>query len=77
MADAIRTTLALEKDVYAIIKNVAEARRISLGKAVGELVRKAVNEKPVYKADFPVFQVTESAKSFGLNEVLAAEDAEI
>lgn len=70
MSDVIRTTLALVEDVYAIVKNVAEARRISLGKAVGELVKKAVNEKPAYKADFPVFQVAEGSKSFGLNEVL-------
>lgn len=73
-----RTTLTLETDVYCIAKNLADSRKISLGNAIGELVRKAVAEKPVYEiSDMPVFFVSENAKPFGLNEVQKAEDLEI
>ncbi len=32
-----RTTLTLETDVYCSAKNLADSRKISLGKAIGEL----------------------------------------
>lgn len=77
MADSVRTTISLDKEVYSILKNLADAKQISLGKAVDELVLKVVNEKPSYNTGFPVFQVSENATPFGLNEVKAAEDADI
>ena len=77
MAESVRTTISLDKEVYAILKNFAEARQISLGKAVDEMVLKTVNEKPLITNGLPVFQVSEKAAPFGLNEVKAAEDADI
>lgn len=37
----MRTSVTLEDDVYALASLYASARRITLGKAIGELVRKA------------------------------------
>lgn len=37
----IRTTLALDEDVMVLARQVAQRERISLGKAVSELVRRA------------------------------------
>jgi len=37
-----RTTLTLEKDVYALAKRYAAARGIRLGRAVTELVRRGL-----------------------------------
>ena len=38
----VRTTLALDDDVLAAAKQHAESRRVSLGKAVSDLLRRAV-----------------------------------
>ena len=37
-----RTTLTLDKDVYASAKRYADARRVRLGKAITELVRRGL-----------------------------------
>lgn len=75
LSNNVRTTLTLENDVYRIVKNLADAKQISLGNAVGELVLKAVCEKPSYTySDLPVFTVSEKSNFFGLTEVQLAED---
>lgn len=38
----MRTTLDIDDDLLAVIKDIAAARSISAGKAVSELVRKAL-----------------------------------
>lgn len=40
----MRTTLDIDDDVLAVIKDVAAARKISAGKAASELIRKALAE---------------------------------
>lgn len=41
MGTTIRTTLALDEDVMILAQQTAQRERISLGKAVSELVRRA------------------------------------
>ncbi|HOC29477.1 MAG TPA: CopG family transcriptional regulator [Treponemataceae bacterium] len=77
MTETVRTTITLDSDAYRIVKNFAEAKKLSLGNAISELVRKSVAEKHIYgPPDFPVFAVSEKARPFGLTEVLAEEDSD-
>jgi hypothetical protein len=46
----MRTSVTLEEDVYELASMYASARRITLGKAIGELVRKA-ESAPVASAE--------------------------
>src|SRR5205807_1597975 len=50
--DAVRTTLQIDDDVLAIAKAQAEARGVSLGKALSELARKGA------RAEMPVKSVS-------------------
>lgn len=38
----MRTTLSLDEDVFRLVKRYAASRRLALGKAVSELVRRAL-----------------------------------
>jgi hypothetical protein len=39
----VRTTLSLDDDVVPVVRSYAESRSLPLGKAVSELVRRALN----------------------------------
>jgi hypothetical protein len=39
----MRTTLSLDDDVFAVVKNYAENRSLAIGKAVSELVRRGLS----------------------------------
>ncbi|HEX2329031.1 MAG TPA: CopG family transcriptional regulator [Candidatus Angelobacter sp.] len=39
----MRTTINLDDDVFPAVKNYAESRSVSIGKAVSDLVRKGIN----------------------------------
>ena len=39
----MRTTLSLDDDVFRLARGYAESRRLALGKAVSELVRKGLS----------------------------------
>ncbi len=41
----MRTTLDIDDDVLAVVKDIAAARRISAGKAASELMRKALTKE--------------------------------
>ncbi len=71
----MRTTLTLPDDVYDVAKTRAEAKRISIGEAVGEMVRQAM-APTVIDADelFPRFRVPERTPKVTMEEVLAAKD---
>jgi hypothetical protein len=73
----MRTTLNLPDDVHNVINSFAEAKGISLGEAVAELVRKGL--RPETRTDdggFPCFAVPEGAGLITLAQTLAAEDEE-
>ena len=71
----MRTTLNLPDDVYNIAKTRAEAKRISLGDAVGEMVRQAMEPTLIDPDElFPRFKVPEGTPKVTLEEILAAKD---
>ena len=41
----VRTTINLDDDVFPLIKKYAESRRVPLGRAASELVRRGLNAK--------------------------------
>jgi hypothetical protein len=73
----MRTTLNLPDDVHRIVSAFADARGVSLGEAVAELVRKGLRQGiPAGSANaFPCFAVPEDAGPITLAETLTAEDA--
>ena len=72
----MRTTLNIPEDVSDIIRSVADAKGISLGEAVAELVRKGLQPSSQAAADapFPCFRVPAGAAPITLEQTLAAED---
>jgi hypothetical protein len=74
----MRTTLDIEPDVLDLAKSLADARRISVGKALSALARKgALATVPLSERNgFSVFPVGDSQVKFGLEDVQATLDAE-
>jgi hypothetical protein len=74
----MRTTLNIEPDVLDLAKSLADARRISVGKALSALARKgALATVPLSERNgFSVFPVGDSQVKFGLEDVQATLDAE-
>jgi hypothetical protein len=72
----MRATLNLPEDVYQLARALAELRRISLGDAVAELVRRGTRSPvPIDTATpFPSFVLPPDAKPITLEDALAAED---
>ena len=72
----MRTTLTLPDDVYDVAKDFAHQRRISLGDAVAELVRRALRPAPAINTStpFPCFQMDPDSRPITLEETLAAEE---
>ena len=72
----MRTTISLPDDVYEIARSLAHTRRISLGDALADLVRKGLGAAPVVASDavFPSFPVQRDAKPITLEQTLNAED---
>ena len=74
----MRTTLTLGDDIYRAARNLAVLRGIGIGEAVTELARRGLaREGSAYKdAGLPVFQVSQMAAPFGIEDVARAEDEE-
>jgi hypothetical protein len=70
----MRTTINLDEDVLSLAKTLAEARGVSIGKALSDLARKGARSQEVLQErnGFPLFSVDDGAKAFGLEEVDAA-----
>jgi hypothetical protein len=72
----MRTTLNIPDDVYDVVRSFAEARRVPLGEAVAELVRKGL--RPEHRIQtpevFPRFSVPKGAAPITLEQTLSAED---
>ena len=73
----MRTTLNLPDEIYEVARSVAAAKRISLGEAIGELVRKGLSPEPRIdaKSAFPSFARRKGAPPITLEATLEAEDA--
>ena len=76
MMKLMRTTLNLPDDVYKVIRSVASAKRIALGDAAAELVRRGLNPPLRMQARkaFPCFRVPENAAPITLEQTLEAEE---
>ena len=74
----MRTTLDVDSDVLEVAKGLAEARHISVGKALSYLARRGVTAQTplVEKNGFFVFAVDDQQRCFGPEDVQAALDAE-
>jgi len=74
----MRTTIDVESDVLDLAKSLAEARRISVGKALSWLARKgAQSSSPLGERNgFSVFPVADAQPKFGPDDVRAALDEE-
>ena len=72
----MRTTLTIDDDIYAYARNAAERKKISIGAAISELARRALNRTygETETESVPVFSVSEKAPLFGLEEVKKDED---
>jgi hypothetical protein len=74
----MRTTLALDPDVFAAARSLAETQGKTLGRVVSELLRKALAPAvtPVEVSGFPVFDVSPKAPVVTPEAVRAALDDE-
>ena len=77
----MRTTVNLEQDVIDVARSLSQARGISLGAALTVLVRRGItrtaystNSSAASSEQFPTCAVTESAPSFGTEDVRRALD---
>ena len=74
----MRTTVNLDDDIFTLARSLAQARGVSIGKALSELARRgAVARSPsVSRSGFHTFTVTVPASSFGPEDVAEALDRE-
>ena len=73
-----RTTLDIESDVLDLARSLAEARRISVGKAISLLARKGALAQPplTERNGFCVFPVADPNAKFGSEDIRAAFEAD-
>lgn len=74
----MRTTLNVDSDVLDLAKSLAEARGISVGKALSYLARRGAAAQTPLKGrnGFCVFAVSERTPQFGADDILDALEAE-
>jgi hypothetical protein len=72
----MRTTVNLPDDLYEVVRSLAEAKRISLGEAMAELLRKGLHPRANLDSQtaFPRFFVEPGAPPITLDQTLQAED---
>ena len=72
----MRTTLNLPDDVLSIAKDLAASKRISLGDAVGELVRRGMSARVPYRLvdGIPVIDTPPGTPPLTLEQTLEAQE---
>jgi hypothetical protein len=73
----MRTTLNIPDDVFEVIRSLADARKLSLGDAAAELIRKGLEPDARIRNTpgiFPAFSIPPGAAPITLEQTLAAED---
>ena len=72
----MRTTVNLPDDIYDLARSLANSKRISLGEALADLVRRGLQPKPNFSTTtaFPCFAVPADAPPITLEQTLVAED---
>jgi hypothetical protein len=73
---SMRTTLNLPDDVYSAARSLAIQRNLSLGDAIGELVRNGLknSNRVDLSKDFPCFTVSANAEPITMQHTLEIED---
>jgi hypothetical protein len=76
MMSVMRTTLNLPEDVYSAAKSLALQRNLSIGDAIGELVRNGLrtSNRIDLSKDFPCFTVSADAQPITMQHTLELED---
>lgn len=71
----MRTTLTIPDDVFAAAKSLAAQRKLSIGDALGELVRRGLNHASgvTLNQDFPCFTTRDGAEPITLERTLELE----
>jgi hypothetical protein len=71
----MRVTLNLPDDVYRAAQSLARLRGISLGEALGELVRRGLPSSPplAESKPFPCFRLRDDVEPITLEQTLNAE----
>ena len=72
----MRTTVNLPDEIYEVARSMASAKRISLGEALAELIRRGLEPVPRFQDEsgFPCFPVSKHAAPITLEQTLDAED---
>ena len=72
----MRTTLSLDPEILQAARQIAAARRTSIGKIISELARKGLEgaAKSTKRKGFPVFHVPVGARPLTIADVRADED---
>ena len=72
----MRTTISLPDDVYEAARTLAIYKRVSLGAAIAELVRRGLGPSPGVNVQtaFPTFDIRPDARKIALEETLTAEE---
>lgn len=76
MLISVRTTVALEPDVLAALKDMARAERLTLGQAIAKLVRRATEERRETPEGFPLLPNRRSGAVVTTEHVKALQDDE-
>ena len=73
----MRTTVNLPDEIYELARAVANAKRISVGDAIGELVKRGLRSETRVdeSTPFPRFAPRKGARAITLEATLEAEDA--
>jgi regulator of RNase E activity RraA len=72
----MRTTVNLPDDIADLVRSVADAKGISMGSAIADLVRQGLtrDSRAHETHGFPCFSVPPDAAPITLEQTLAAED---
>lgn len=73
----MRTTVTIDDDLLEAAKALAAQKRVPLGKAISELMRKGIQFRGTSKerrSGFPVFKVSANARAITLETVKRAEE---
>jgi len=75
----MRTTISIDDDMLAVAKALAQAKSISIGRALSDLARRGLGttsrvELECDDCNFPMFKVSPHARPITLEDVKRLED---
>ncbi len=75
----MRTTVTIDDDMLAAAKVLAQAKSISIGRAISDLARRGLGATPRVETecldcDFPMFKVSTHSRPITLEDVKRLED---